>query len=331
VGRIEGTEDKGFERIRPNGFHEYIGQEHVKRNLEVYVEAARKRGEPLDHVLIYGPAGLGKTTLAYVVAKELGVGIKVTSGPAIEKVGDLAAILTNLKDGDILFIDEIHRLGKTIEEALYPAMEEYKFDIVIGQGPGARAIRLDLPRFTLIGATTRVGLLSGPLRARFGVLLKLDYYSPEELQALLLRASRLLGIPLDEKGAMEIAKRSRGTPRVALRLLKRVRDYAQVKGDGVINGQVAQEALDFMGIDPYGLDRMDRVILKTIVEKFGGGPVGIETLCAALEEEPDTIEEVHEPFLIQMGYIRRTPKGRVATEKAYEYVRGRLKLQKELF
>lgn len=329
--KTEVVEERSFERIRPNGFHEYIGQEHVKRNLEVYVEAARKRGEPLDHVLIYGPAGLGKTTLAYVVAKELGVGIKVTSGPAIERVGDLAAILTNLKDGDILFIDEIHRLGKTIEEALYPAMEEYKFDIVIGQGPGARSIRLDLPRFTLIGATTRVGLLSSPLRARFGVLLKLDYYSPEELQMLLLRTSRLLGIPLDEGGAMEIAKRARGTPRVALRLLRRVRDYALVRGDGMINGQVAQEALDFMGIDPHGLDKMDRVILRTIVEKFGGGPVGIETLCAALEEEPDTIEEVHEPFLIQMGYIRRTPRGRVATEKAYEYIKGKQTGQKELF
>ncbi len=314
------TDERGLERVRPLSFSDYIGQDYAKRNLEVYVEAARKRGDPLDHVLLYGPPGLGKTTLAYIVAHELGVGIKATSGPAIERPGDLAAILTNLKDRDVLFIDEIHRLSKPIEEALYPAMEEFKFDVVIGQGPGARAIRLDLPRFTLIGATTRVGLLSGPLRARFGVILRLDYYKAEELQRIVLRASKLLGITLDPEGALEIAVRSRGTPRVALRLLRRVRDYAQVKGNGEIDSKVAKEALDFMEIDSYGLDKMDRVILKTIVEKFGGGPVGIETLCAALNEERDTIEDFHEPFLIQMGYIRRTPRGRVATRRAYQYL-----------
>ncbi|RLA79564.1 MAG: Holliday junction branch migration DNA helicase RuvB [Deltaproteobacteria bacterium] len=326
------TEERNLEQTRPLTFQDYIGQERIKENLKVYVDAARKRGEALDHVLFYGPPGLGKTTLAYVIAHEMGVGIRTTSGPAIERPGDLAAILTNLQERDVLFIDEIHRLSKPVEEALYPAMEEFKFDIVIGQGPGARAIRLELPRFTLIGATTRVGLLSSPLRARFGVLIRLDYYTPDELQRIVLRAASILAIPLEEGGAREIAMRSRGTPRVALRLLRRVRDYAQVKGDGVITEAIAKEALTFMEIDRHGLDKMDRAILRTIVEKFGGGPVGIDTLSAALSEERDTIEDFHEPFLIQMGYIHRTPRGRVATRRAYEYlgVAPRLE-QKELF
>lgn len=326
-------EERGFEKTRPLTFRDYIGQERIKENLKVYVDAAKRRGEALDHVLFFGPPGLGKTTLAYVIAHEMGVGIRATSGPAIERPGDLAAILTNLQERDVLFIDEIHRLSKPVEEALYPALEEFKFDIVIGQGPGARAIRLELPRFTLIGATTRVGLLSSPLRARFGVLIRVDYYSPEELEKIVQRAAALLDISLEEEGAREIALCSRGTPRVALRLLKRVRDYAQVKGDGVVTGEIAREALSFMEIDSFGLDRMDRAILRTIVEKFGGGPVGIDTLSAALSEERDTIEDVYEPFLIQMGYIHRTPRGRVATRRAYEYlgISPQGAEQKELF
>ena len=326
-------EERGFEKTRPLTFRDYIGQERIKENLKVYVDAAKRRGEALDHVLFFGPPGLGKTTLAYVIAHEMGVGIRATSGPAIERPGDLAAILTNLQERDVLFIDEIHRLSKPIEEALYPALEEFRFDIVIGQGPGARAIRLELPRFTLIGATTRVGLLSSPLRARFGVLIRVDYYSPEELEKIVQRAAALLDISLEEEGAREIALCSRGTPRVALRLLKRVRDYAQVKGDGVVTGEIAREALSFMEIDSFGLDRMDRAILRTIVEKFGGGPVGIDTLSAALSEERDTIEDVYEPFLIQMGYIHRTPRGRVATRRAYEYlgISPQGAEQKELF
>lgn len=317
---FETVEERGLEGVRPLTFRDYIGQERVKENLKVFVDAAKKRGEALDHVLFYGPPGLGKTTLAHVIAHEMGVGIKTSSGPAIERPGDLAAILTNLQERDVFFIDEIHRLSKPVEEALYPAMEEFKFDIVIGQGPGARAIRLELPRFTLIGATTRVGLLSSPLRARFGVVMRLDYYDSGELVGILQRAASILAIPLEPEGAKEIASRSRGTPRVALRLLRRVRDFAQVKGDGVITGELAREALAFMEIDHYGLDKMDRAILKTIVEKFGGGPVGLDTLSAALSEERDTIEDFHEPFLIQMGYINRTPRGRVATRRAYEYL-----------
>lgn len=326
-------EERGFEKTRPLTFRDYIGQERIKENLKVYVDAAKRRGEALDHVLFFGPPGLGKTTLAYVIAHEMGVGIRATSGPAIERPGDLAAILTNLQERDVLFIDEIHRLSKPVEEALYPALEEFSFDIVIGQGPGARAIRLELPRFTLIGATTRVGLLSSPLRARFGVLIRVDYYSPEELEKIVQRAAALLDIRLEEEGAREIALCSRGTPRVALRLFKRVRDYAQVKGDGVVTGEIAREALSFMEIDSFGLDRMDRAILRTIVEKFGGGPVGIDTLSAALSEERDTIEDVYEPFLIQMGYIHRTPRGRVATRRAYEYlgISPQGAEQKELF
>lgn len=318
------------EELRPKRFDEYIGQGSIKENLRVYVDAAKERGEALDHVLFYGPPGLGKTTLAHIIAHELGVGIKVSSGPALEKPGDLAAILTNLQDRDVFFVDEIHRLPRPVEEALYPALEDFKFDIVIGQGPSARAIRLDLPRFTLVGATTRVGLLSSPLRDRFGVVLRLDYYSAEELKEIVLRAARSLKVKIEEEGAEEIASRSRGTPRVAIRLLRRVRDFAQVRRDGVITRETAVEALSLMEIDQWGLDRMDRKILRTLVEKFKGGPVGVETLSAAVSEDRGTIEEVYEPFLIQMGYIDRTPRGRVATKRAYEYL-GLKPEQGELF
>jgi len=318
------------EELRPKKFDEYIGQGSIKENLRVYVDAAKERGEALDHVLFYGPPGLGKTTLAHIIAHELGVGIKVSSGPALEKPGDLAAILTNLQDRDVFFVDEIHRLPRPVEEALYPALEDFKFDIVIGQGASARAIRLDLPRFTLVGATTRVGLLSSPLRDRFGVVLRLDYYSAEELKEIVLRAARSLKVRIEEEGAEEIASRSRGTPRVAIRLLRRVRDFAQVRRDGVITRETAVEALSLMEIDQWGLGRMDRKILRTLVEKFKGGPVGVETLSAAVSEDRGTIEEVYEPFLIQMGYIDRTPRGRVATKRAYEYL-GLKPEQGELF
>jgi holliday junction DNA helicase RuvB len=314
-------EEIRFEQgVRPQSFAEYVGQERLKENLKVFVDAARERGEALDHCLFHGPPGLGKTTLAHIIANELNAGIKATSGPAIERPGDLAAILTNLHERDVFFIDEIHRLNRVVEEALYPVMEDFKFDIVIGQGPGARAIKLDIPHFTLVGATTRAGLLTSPLRDRFGVAFRVDYYPPEDLAIIVQRSARILKVHIDEAGAQEIASRSRGTPRIAIRLLRRVRDYAQVKEDGAITKEVVQKSLALMEIDHLGLDNMDRKILRTIIEKFGGGPVGIDTLATAISEEKDTIEDVYEPFLIQKGYINRTPRGRVATKLAYEYL-----------
>jgi len=314
-------EEIRFEQgVRPQSFAEYVGQERLKENLKVFVDAAKERGEALDHCLFHGPPGLGKTTLAHIIANELNAGIKATSGPAIERPGDLAAILTNLHERDVFFIDEIHRLNRVVEEALYPVMEDFKFDIVIGQGPGARAIKLDIPHFTLVGATTRAGLLTSPLRDRFGVAFRVDYYPPEDLAIIVQRSARILKVHIDEAGAQEIASRARGTPRIAIRLLRRVRDYAQVKEDGAITREVVQKALALMEIDHLGLDNMDRKVLRTIIEKFGGGPVGIDTLSTAISEEKDTIEDVYEPFLIQKGYINRTPRGRVATKLAYEYL-----------
>ena len=305
--------------LRPERLSDYIGQEGIKENLRVSIEAALARGEPLDHVLLYGPPGLGKTSLAWVISREMSVGIRTTSGPVLERTGDLAAILTSLKDGDILFIDEIHRLNPSVEEMLYPAMEEFKLDLIVGQGPGARTLRLDVPRFTLIGATTRLGLLTSPLRNRFGVVLRLDFYNVEELEAIVLRSARILGVKVDHQGATEIARRARGTPRIANRLLKRVRDYAQARADGAITLEVAKAALDLLEIDEAGFDALDRKFLLTIIQKFGGGPVGIDTLAASLGEERHTLEEVYEPYLIQEGYIQRTPRGRVATERAYRH------------
>ena len=305
--------------LRPNQFEDYIGQEKTKRNLEIFIEAARIRGDALDHVLFYGPPGLGKTTLANIIASEMGANIKSTSGPVIEKSGDLAAILTNLKKGDILFIDEIHRLSNVIEEILYSAMEDYNLDIMIGQGPSARSIKLELPPFTLVGATTRAGLLTSPLRDRFGVVHRLDYYSSEELETIITRSSSILKIEIHPEGAGEIARRSRGTPRISNRLLKRVRDYAQVKANGVITKDVAEKSLAMMEIDHFGLDKMDHKLMLTLIEKFRGGPVGVESLAASISEEKDTIEDVLEPYLMQSGFIQRTPRGRIATEIAYKH------------
>ena len=313
-------EEKRYEAtLRPPSLSEYIGQEKVKENLNIFIEAAKRRSEALDHVLFYGPPGLGKTTLAYIISRELGVGIKATSGPAIERQGDLAAILTNLQKNEVLFIDEIHRLNTAIEEILYPAMEDYQIDLIIGQGPSARTIKLDIPRFTLIGATTRSGLLTSPLRDRFGIITRLDFYKPEELRLILLRSANILNVQLDESGADEIACRSRGTPRIANRLLRRVRDYAEVKADSIITREVAKMALSMLEIDERGFDTMDRKLLLTIIEKFGGGPVGIETISAAISEDKDTIEDVYEPFLIQEGFLHRTPRGRLATPNAYRH------------
>jgi Holliday junction DNA helicase RuvB len=306
--------------LRPKNLDDYIGQEAIKEQLRIFLAAARARSESLEHVLLYGPPGLGKTSLAHVISAEIGVSIRITSGPAIERAGDLAAILTNLHKGDILFIDEIHRLGRVVEEVLYPAMEDYALDIVIGKGPGARSIRLSLPRFTVIGATTRLALMTAPLRARFGVTYRLDFYSLVAMKAIAERSARLLGVPIDEGGAAEIARRARGTPRVANRLLKRVRDYAQVRAEGNITRPVARAALDLLQVDQLGLDEIDRRVLGAIIGKFDGGPVGLETIAAAISEEPDTIMDVVEPYLLQLGFLDRTPRGRVATRSAYEHL-----------
>ena len=317
----EQTDDQQLDtQLRPRSLREYVGQTQVKANLEIFLEAARQRGESIEHVLLYGPPGLGKTTLAHIIAAEMGAPIKVTSGPAIERAGDLAAILTNLEPGSILFIDEIHRLNKVIEEVLYPAMEEYALDLVIGKGPSARTLRLDLPRFTLIGATTRYHLLSGPLRNRFGATYRLNFYQPGEMAKIVERSAKLLGLPLAAGAGEAVAVRSRATPRVANRLLKRVRDYAQVKGGGTVTGELAIAALDQLAVDPLGLDDLDRQILRVIIEKFKGGPVGLNSVAAALQEEMGTIEEIYEPFLMQLGFLARTPRGRVVTEAAYTHL-----------
>lgn len=316
------AEESFFEAtLRPQALAEYVGQEKIKENLKILIEAARGRKETLEHILLYGPPGLGKTTLAHIISKEVGVSIKVTSGPAIEKAGDLASLLTNLSENDILFIDEIHRLNKTIEEVLYPAMEDYCLDIVLGKGAGAKALRLDLPKFTLIGATTRIGLLSSPLRDRFGMTYRLDYYEENEIEQVIDRASRILKIDVEPEGLKEIAGRSRKTPRIANRLLKRVRDYAQVKAGGKISKDVAQTALNMLEVDSLGLDANDRRILEAIIEKFGGGPVGISSLAAATSEDQGTVEDIYEPYLLRLGLIARTPKGRVATPAAYDHLK----------
>ena len=313
-------EDEGEYSLRPKTLREYIGQEKAKGNLEVFIQAAKMRNEPLDHVLLHGPPGLGKTTLSGIIANEMGVNVRITSGPAIEKAGDLAALLTNLNENDILFVDEIHRLNRSVEEVLYPAMEDYAIDIIIGKGPSANSIRLDLPRFTLIGATTRAGQLSAPLRDRFGVTLRLELYTPEELALIVTRSAGILEVPIEADGAMEIARRSRGTPRIANRMLRRVRDFAQVKADGVITKEVADHALCALEIDHLGLDPIDRRMLLAIIENYGGGPVGLETLAATIGEEAVTLEDVYEPYLMQLGFLTRTPRGRCVTQKAYQHL-----------
>lgn len=306
--------------LRPKTLDEYIGQAKVKENMKIYIEAAKKRNEPLDHILLYGPPGLGKTTLASIISTEMNTNIRITSGPAIEKPGDLAALLTNLSPNDVLFIDEIHRLNRSVEEILYPALEDYNLDIIIGKGPSARSIRLDLPKFTLIGATTRAGSLTTPLRDRFGIVHRLELYNANELNTIVRRSAKILDVDIDKKGSMEIARRSRGTPRIANRLLKRVRDYAAVLGDGSITEKIAKIALEKLEIDELGLDNIDRKILKTIILSYSGGPVGIETLSSTIGEETETIEDVYEPYLLQMGFLSRTPRGRIATPKAYEHL-----------
>ena len=306
--------------LRPRSLSEYVGQEDLKRGLSLFIKAAKQRNEPLDHCLLHGHPGLGKTTLAHIIARELGVGIRCTSGPVIERPGDLAAILTNLQPGEVLFIDEIHRLSPSVEEILYPAMEDFQLDLIIGQGPSARTIKIDLPRFTMVGATTRAGLLSPPLRDRFGVLLRVDFYTVGQLQEIVTRSASVLGIKIEDDGAREIARRSRGTPRIANRLLRRVRDYAEVEAKGIITRNVADRALRMLEVDEKGLDRMDRQILSIIIKRFGGGPVGLDTIAVSVGEESNTIEEVYEPFLVQEGFLHRTPRGRMATDKAYQHL-----------
>jgi Holliday junction DNA helicase RuvB len=313
-------QEEALERaLRPKLLDEYVGQEKIRGQLEIFIEAARKRKEPLDHVLLFGPPGLGKTTLAHIISREMGVNLRQTSGPVLERAGDLAALLTNLEPNDVLFIDEIHRLSPVVEEILYPALEDYQIDIMIGEGPSARSVKLDLPPFTLVGATTRAGMLTNPLRDRFGIVARLEFYTPEELQRIVTRSAGLLELPISPDGALEIAKRSRGTPRIANRLLRRVRDYADVRADGKATREVADAALIMLDVDALGLDLMDRKLLLTVIEKFGGGPVGVDNLAAAIGEERDTIEDVLEPYLIQQGYLHRTPRGRMATANAYQH------------
>ena len=329
------NEESGEINLRPQGLDEFVGQEAIKRNLRVFIDAAKGRSDALDHVLFHGSPGLGKTSLANIIANELNVNINSTSGPVIERPGDLAAILTSLQEKDVLFIDEVHRLNHVVEEILYPAMEDHQLDIIIGQGPSARTMKIPLPPFTLVGATTRTGLLTPPLRERFGVILRVEFYEPEELQEIVLRSAKLLDIPIEDDGAFEIARRSRGTPRVANRILKRVRDYAQVEAEGTVTLAVAKRALNMLDVDDKGLDRMDRHIMLTIINKFSGGPIGLDTLSAAVSEEKDTLEDVYEPFLIQLGFIKRTPRGRVATQLAYDHFKIKIEegnqVQKTMF